>query len=106
MKDTTFGSFPAAIILADILNKVDDKRITHKICSLIADYKAAIDELKKIDDLGIRKRFLFLWKAISVQKIESLNFPDNVKSFTLNVESKFFKEAMKDLDGKKHESSN
>jgi adenylosuccinate synthase len=97
MDETTLGSFPAAKILIDILNRIDKKHLSHKVCSAISDYKNTIDEINKISDCSIRKKLLFVWRNEGVSIIETMKLPDNVKSFMRNIESKIFRESMKGL---------
>lgn len=91
MDPTTFGSFPAAITLINILNKDENKKLSKKVCSYIADFKETLDGLKDIKESKIRRKMFFLWKKESERIIKGTSLPDEVKSYTLNVEATFFK---------------
>jgi hypothetical protein len=91
MDSTTFGSFPAARTLIDILNKDENIKLASKVCSYIADFKETLDGLKDIKDSKIRNKMSHLWKEECERVIKGTSLPDDVKSYTLNVEATFFK---------------
>jgi hypothetical protein len=96
MKDTTFGSFPAAKTLIDILNKEGNKKISNKVCSTINKFKNTLNELKSIKNKRVRIQTAILWKVEAISIIEELEVSDEVKRFALNVESAFFTMFMKE----------
>jgi hypothetical protein len=93
MKETTFGSFPAAKILAGLLDK--NKKAAHKISSITNDFESTLAELKAIKTRRIRKKIMLLWLDKTRSNVEQLNIPDEIKKFTLNVISTIFKKQYK-----------
>ena len=91
MSLTTFGFFEGAIKLAEILNKYEDAKMANKVCSAISDFDNTLRALKSVDNKRVMKRICYLWEAEAKDIIEKLQFPEEVKSFALNVESTIFK---------------
>lgn len=96
MKDTTLGSFPAAVTLIDILNKEGDKKVANKVCSAINRFRNALKELKGIKDKRVRVQSAMLWKSKAMATITELQISDDVKRFALNVEAAFFTVSIKE----------
>ena len=94
---TTFGKNPAAETLVRILNKLENKKISNKICSAVEDFRITVKGLKDVSDKKIRKKLLFLTKDTAKSVIENLDVPDEVKSYTLNVETGMFREALYEM---------
>jgi len=91
LSPTTFGSFPAAITLTEILNKQGDDKVTRKVCSVLNDFVNTLYVIATIEDKGTKKKLAHLWKREGVSIVENRKFPDEVQRFTLNVMSTSFK---------------
>jgi hypothetical protein len=82
MQATTFGSFPAAQILADKLDKLGDPTVTKKVSRLLQDLNTGLSHIEKISDPLYRGRLALLWRDDFLAKLAIL--PD-VDKFLSNV---------------------
>lgn len=89
----TFGGTPAAIALADMLNKSDDIKLRRKVSSLWTQYSQGAHQIRKgIDDEGFRNKLLSLWTEHCRQIIDmSMIIPDKMKSYLINLERTLLK---------------
>ena len=87
MDGFTFGGTKAAQILAEEIDKIDDKGKTRQLVSNILD--KYFKGLKDIQDIKNRKTYesiQFLWRDAALMKVDQrADLPDTIKSFIKNV---------------------
>ncbi|OWK36035.1 hypothetical protein [Fimbriiglobus ruber] len=62
MQATTFGSFPAAEVLAAELESLADPAVSRKVSRLLQDLNTGLAHLAAIPDPGYRGRLALLWR--------------------------------------------
>lgn len=62
MQATTFGSFPAAEVLATELESLADPAVSRKVSRLLQDLSTGLGHLAAIPDPGYRARLALLWR--------------------------------------------
>ena len=90
LKETTFGSTEAAKILAAML-ETNYKTYAAKVSYAIQAFNTKLIALKEISDLRIRRSLLNLIMADAKSKIQNSKFPDELKTFVLNVLARQFR---------------
>lgn len=95
LNSNTFGSTKAAEKLVEILNKTNSSFITGKVTHIIGEYKNEIQKLNVIDDKRLKKALLLNRRNYYFDLIEKINGTDDLKSFTKNVISTFYKKSIK-----------
>lgn len=77
----TFGNNPAAACLADILNQLDNPKLTADVSRF---FHITCKRYKDLSSLEEKELFLKLIKRHCFAAIESKNWPSNVESFLKN----------------------
>lgn len=78
---TTFGSEPAAAMLSQILNQIDNPHVTAKVSKLFRETCKLYKSLYKLE----RKEYLFnLVISDLISTINGKPWPDDLKSFLKN----------------------
>jgi hypothetical protein len=62
MHATTFGSYPAAEVLADRLDSLADPVLSRKVSRLLQDLNTGLAQLEDVTDPVYRARFALLWR--------------------------------------------
>ena len=88
---TTFGSSPAAITLATILNRINDKKLNSRVSTTLMDFKTMFDKALRFKEPGLQRKFLYLLRSDFEKNPIIDSLPDEVKSYAKNVGQSFFK---------------
>lgn len=86
---TTFGGNPAAVVLADRLNKLDDERLTRSVCKFLAWTMTGFSQLGAVDDDEWFQRLVLMWRRNQEAKID---FHPEVDSYIRNIIVTAYKE--------------
>lgn len=85
----TFGNSSAAINLADMLNKIQDEKITAKVQNKISGILLTCNQIKRIDDANLKyKIFEILYEKVKKQSLaldDNLLMPQKIKTHMYNV---------------------
>lgn len=98
----TFGGSPAAGLLVDNINAIEDekirKKISKKVSNFLAGFNEVLHELRKIDSrIALGLAHSMYASRYHSDTINSL--PIEVKTFTLNVLSQHYKVWLEEMDG-------
>jgi hypothetical protein len=91
MDKNTFGDFPSAVNLAQILAEINDKKLTEQVGRRISKICARLNKISEIEDRVQRKWILemfwrdFLWSA------SNRHWPENVHSHARTVITTFYR---------------
>lgn len=79
----TFGNSKAAVIIVEILNEINNEKITHKVSSFLTRYNTLIRHTQDIKDETSRRIIGYML----IEKINKsiLEVPDRVMSYMKNV---------------------
>lgn len=94
-KDNTFSNSLASKVLANILNEIDNPNLTRNVSNLIHTFQKRLKYIDKISDKRDKIYFLNILYFDKLNKVKQTNWPENVKSFTLNVLNTEFKKKLK-----------
>lgn len=80
----TFGSSKAEIYLNDVLIKLSDEHLSHKVCAIYNKYKTCLKYIRDIKDKGFRVYVLQEWLDKNVAKCRNPDFPELVRTLLEN----------------------
>lgn len=92
MKKTTFGSFPAALILYERVKRIDDAKIRRKVSNTLQDFNTGLRFIEGIEDLRYRKRLALLWRD---DFLKAINIDPRIDSYLKNVLSTYYRELLR-----------
>lgn len=92
MKKTTFGSFPAALILQERIESINDSKVTRKVSNTLQDFNTGLRFIEGIEDSRYRKRFALLWRNEFLARV---NIDPRVDSYLKNVLSTYYRELLR-----------
>ena len=70
MQATTFGAFPAAEALADLLERRSDPRLTRKASRLLQDFNEGMRHLAALEHPVYRQRLALLWRDDFLARVD------------------------------------
>jgi hypothetical protein len=87
MDGFTFGGTKAAQILAEEIDKIDDKGKTRQlISSLLDNYFKGLKDIQDIRDKKTYETVRFLWRDAYLNKVEQRkDIPTHIQSFMKNI---------------------
>ena len=89
MDENTFGSSKAAVVLADLLGKLDKDvegaKISRKASRAFHEYTEIMWYIYNIKDIKARKKLQLLLYKDAVSRVEEKDLPTNIRSYLLNV---------------------
>jgi len=69
MNTTTFGSFPAAEVLAAELDTLGDASVSRKVSRLLQDFNEGLSHIGAIPDPAFRGRLALLWRDDTLSRV-------------------------------------
>src|SRR4051794_11928742 len=69
MTTTTFGSFPAAGVLAAELDTLADAAVSRKVSRLLQDFNEGLSHIGAIPDPTFRGRLALLWRDDTLSRV-------------------------------------
>jgi len=87
----TFGDTDAAIMLAEILGKPGNDKVRAKISKRYCEYCEMMNEIMYMHSPSMRSSFFRLVWRDGQDRINKLDAPEEVKSFTLNIMKKIYR---------------
>ena len=91
MKETTYGSFPAALILQKRVARLDDAKIRMKVSNTLQDFNTGLRFIEDVQDPRYRKRLALLWRN---DFLSSVNIDPHIDSYLKNVLSTYYRELL------------
>jgi hypothetical protein len=95
MDVNTFGYYPCCINLCSILNSQDNLKITRKVNRILAKQIDDYIAIQFIPNKVTRSAVLEQWHKNFLSTVNSLKFPENIRTHTLAVEKVYFRRAIK-----------
>jgi hypothetical protein len=89
----TFGGSRAAIVLATMLNEMNDEKLSRKVCSLFSQYSQGMRHIEReIKDDHFKYSLLEVWyNSKGKDKANNTVLPAKVRSYLINVEQALYK---------------
>ena len=69
MNAATFGAFPAAGALVDLLDNHPDPRTAAKVSRLLQDFNAGLGHIAAVSHAGYRGRLALLWRDDFLRRV-------------------------------------
>jgi len=86
-----FGAFPAAQVLAEIVDAKADGAISRRVAGLLQDFNEGLNAIAAIESRPIRQRLALLWRDDFLGRVE---ISPEVDKFLKNVISTHYKSAL------------
>lgn len=86
-----FGSFPAARVLAEVVDAHPDPGISRRVASLLQDFNEGLNAIAAIESRPIRQRLALLWRDDFLGRAE---LDAEVDKFLQNVISSHYKSVL------------
>jgi len=89
----TFGGSRAAIVLAQMLNEIDDNKLSRRVCGLFSQYSQGMRQIDyEIQDPHFKYSLLEVWyTAKGIEKAQKTPMPEKVRSYLINIEQTLYK---------------
>ncbi len=85
LEDHTFGSSPAEVSLARILNEINDRRLASRAGGLVNRFDLIIKEINCIETPSVKRYLLDVSRRDFFSSVDNLNASEKVKTYIKNV---------------------
>lgn len=69
MDETTYGDFPAALILRERVLRLDDPALTRKVSRALQDFNGGLYAIAEIREPTYRRRLALLWRDDALARV-------------------------------------
>ena len=85
----TFGDFKAAVVLVDMLNEINDRKLTASVARNWTSYCNCLAQIKTLKEYQVCLAGLL--RKSYIEKIEKSDYPQLIKTYFINIISSKFK---------------
>ena len=94
----TFGSSKAAVILEEVLNNLNDAKITKRVSRILVNSFIGFKKIKQIEDPCFAKSVSILWRDHCLQTVNKTNYPPKVISTMCSLISSHYKIVLEEIN--------